>query len=706
LIFSSVLVIKSMLRFFNLILLLQVVFVVRTASQSDTLLTTGLDSAVVVSTTRLPTPLARTPYSIHQLEATDWQNGRQHLSLAPALSQLPGLLVLNPTNFAQDLRLSIRGFGARSAFGIRGIQIWVDGLPETTPDGQGQVDNLDGGLLQNADLLSGPASGMYGNAAGGVIQLQTEVPPQEAEVEARLSAGSYGFQRYTVKGGDQSGRYSWLAYGSHTRQDGYREHSQVENTLLNGRLRRQLGDRGQVELLLNYVNSPIAQDPGGLTAEALEANRRQAWRRNLFFNAGESVEQGRAGLTLDYQLREDWQLEAYTFALFRDFANRLPFEGGGAVDLLRQFYGAGGRLRHSGVLFGQPYRQVWGIDAQVQRDQRARYDNLEGELGALVLDQEEGFRSLGFYTVQEWQPVNRIWLTAALRYDANYLSVADAFLSDGNDSGDRNYHTLSPSIGLSYAFAKKHHLYANYSYSFETPTLSELSANPDGAQGFNESLQPQEAHNYETGIKGQLNKTLRYQLTAFYISLRQERQPYELSESPGRVFYRNAGASRRQGVESWVQWVPNHRWKGRLSYTFSDFVYEDYQTEDEVFNGNILPGIPRHNLSGMAQWQYFPAGLLLLEGRYLSYLFANDANTARVDAFLELNLRTTYTWSLQWGQLQAFGGVNNLMDARYVNNVRLNAFGGRYYEAAPGRNSYLGLKINLCRGAENGATAY
>lgn len=695
-----------MLRFFNLILLLQVVFVVRTVGQSDTLLTTGLDSAVVVSTTRLPAPAIRTPYSIHQLKETDWQNGRQHLSLAPALNQLPGLLVLNPNNFAQDLRLSVRGFGARSAFGIRGIQIWVDGLPETTPDGQGQVDNLDGGILNQASLLSGPASGMYGNAAGGVIQLQTEAPPEVTMAEARLSAGSYGFQRYTLKGGGRSGGYSWLAYGAHTRQEGYRKHSRVENTLLNGRLRRQLGDRGQVELLLNYVNSPIAQDPGGLPAEALEDNRRQAWGRNLLYDAGESVEQGRAGLTLDYALKEDWQLEAYGFALFRDFSNQLPFEGGGAVDLFRQFSGLGGRLRHSGTLLGQPWRQVWGVDAQAQRDQRERFDNLEGERGDLVFNQDEVFRSLGLYTVQEWQPVNRIWLTAALRYDANQLSAEDAYLSDGDDSGDRNYHTLSPSIGLSYVFAKQHHLYANYSYSFETPTLSELSANPDGAQGFNESLQPQEAHNYETGIKGQLNKTLRYQLTAFYISLRQERQPYELSESPGRVFYRNAGASRRQGVESWVQWVPNHRWKGRLSYTFSDFVYEDYQTEDEVFDGNILPGIPRHNLSGMAQWQYLPAGLLLLEGRYLSDLFANDANTARVAGFLELNLRATYTWSLHWGQLQAFGGINNLMDACYVNNVRLNAFGGRYYEAAPDRNAYLGLKITLDRGAENGSTAY
>jgi iron complex outermembrane receptor protein len=688
---------KSMFRSFVIILSLQLLGVAIAAAQSDTLLATGLDSAIVVRATRLPVPAIRAPYSIHQLEEADWQNGRQHLSLAPALHQLPGLLVLNPNNFAQDLRLSVRGFGARSAFGIRGIQIWVDGLPETTPDGQGQVDNLDGGILNQASLLSGPASGMYGNAAGGVLQLQTEAPPESTMAEARLSAGSYGFQRYTLKGGGQSGAYSWLAYGAHTRQEGYREHSRVENTLLNGRLRRQLGDRGQVELLLNYVNSPIAQDPGGLPADALSEDRRQAWGRNLLYDAGESVEQGRAGLTLDYALTEDWQLEAYGFALFRDFSNLLPFEGGGAVALFRQFSGLGGRLRHTGTLLGQPWRQVWGVDAQAQRDQRERFDNLEGERGDLVFNQDEVFRSLGLYTVQEWQPVSRIWLTAALRYDANHLSAEDAFLSDGNDSGERSYQNFSPSAGISYGFAPGQHAYFNYSYSFEAPALSELSANPGGAQGFNEDLLPQQAHNYEVGLKGQLASKLAYRVAAFYIQLEQERLPYELSDSPGRVFYRNAGRSRRQGVESWLQWSPFSNWKGRLSYTFSDFVYQDYEVSGLVLDGNVLPGIPHHLWSGMAEWKYLPKGTLTLEGRYLSELFADDANTATAAAFVELNFRATYGIAFAWGEVQAFGGINNLLDARYVSNVRLNAFGGRYFEAAPGRNVYLGLQIALQR---------
>ena len=266
-------------------------------------------------------------------------------------------------------------------------------------------------------------------------------------------------------------------------------------------------------------------------------------------------------------------------------------------------------------------------------------------------------------------------------------------LTNGDDSGDLQYHTLSPSVGLSYEYAKAHHGYVNYSYSFETPTLSELSANPSGAQGFNEDLDPQYANNYEVGIKGVLKERLRYQLSGFLIRLSGERLPFELADSPGRVFYRNAGSSRRQGVESWLEWSPVSVLKARLSYVFSDFIFEDYEVEGERYDGNLQPGVPRHLWSGMLQWNYNASGQVVLEGRYMSEIFVNDSNSVIAEEFLELNLRMMHSVPLKWGQLSAFGGVNNLLDTRFVNNVRLNAFGGRYFEAAPGRNFYFGLQF-------------
>jgi iron complex outermembrane receptor protein len=678
------------------------------AQSLDTLLTVTLDP-VVVEATRLPTEALRVPYAISRLDQHDWGGGRQQLSLAAPLSNLPGLLVLNPNNFAQDLRLSVRGFGARSAFGIRGVKILVDGLPETTPDGQGQVDNLDAGLIAGAALLSGPASGMYGNAAGGVVRLETEDPPEQPFIEVRLSGGSYEFQRYQLKSGGQTGAYRWIAYGSHTRQEGFREQSRMENTLLNAKIQRQFGVSGQLEVLLNYVNSPIAEDPGGLSRELFEKDPSQAWSSNRTFVAGEAVEQGRVGLRWSREWVDGKAIEVYGFYLFRDFNNRLPFEAGGAVQLFRNYAGGGIRLRGGQVLAGRHYRSVLGVDVERQTDRRKRHDNLEGAIGPLVFDQLEVFSMVGLYWVQEWSPLQDIWLTVALRYDFNHLVADDRLVSNGDASGTSRYQNLSPSLGGSYAVLKNHHLYGNYSYSFETPALSELSVNPDGAAGFNKQLQPQRAHNYELGAKGQLASWLNYQTAVFYLQLNNELVPYELSNSPGRFFYRNAGASTRKGVEAALRWQARPRLFGRLSYTFSDFSYTDYEVDGVQFGGQQLPGIPKHLVAGQVAFVYSKTGRATLEGRYLSRLYADDANTAFAEAFLELNLLfsqkfpwkalelTLFSQKFPWKALEltTFGGVNNLLNATYVNNVRLNAFGGRYFEAISGIHVYAGIQVRL-----------
>lgn len=667
------------------------------AQQSDSLLQSSLDS-VFVRATHLPTQALRLPYAIGQLNEADWGGGRQQLSMAEPLSQLPGLLVLNATNFAQDLRLSVRGFGARSAFGIRGLKILVDGLPQTTPDGQSQIDNLDGGMMTGAELLRGPASGLYGNAAGGIIRLETEAPPEEGMAEARFSTGSYGFRRYELKGGGATGDYRWLAYGSHTQSEGFREHSSMQRSLFNGRVQRKLGERGKLELLLNYLYSPTTEDPGGLTRELLETAPAEAWAANRRFNASETVQQGRAGLRWEQQLSGGQQLEVYSFYLVRDFGNFLPFERGGAVELLRQFAGMGARLRSEGELAGRLHRRLIGVSLQQQADRRRRFDNLEGLRGGKTLDQLESFRTAALYTVQEWEAMPKLWLTAALRYDFNLLAVGDDFLADGDDSGDIQYHNISPSLGLSYAWSGGQHIYANYSYSFEAPALSELSANPDGG-GFNLRLQPQRAHNYELGAKGRAARWLRYDLALFYLQLSNELVPFEVDGQPGRLFFRNAGASQRQGVELALRAEPSGPFSGRLSYTLSDFRYQTYELPSASgpisFQGNRLPGIPQHLLAGQAAWAYAAEGLLSLEGRYLSAIFADDANANTAGAFFELNIRIAQ--QLQWKGVawSFFGGLNNLLDTAYASNVRLNAFGGRFFEPAPGRNGYVGVGVAL-----------
>ena len=661
------------------------------AQQADTLLFDILDS-VIVTASRLESREGGQPFSLSVLSREQIQEGQQQLTLDEALAGVPGLFMMGADNFSQDIRLSLRGFGARAAFGIRGIKVMVDGLPESTPDGQGQVDNIDVGLLGQAEVVRGPASGLYGNAAGGVISFASEEPPAQPFAEARLSGGSFGFQRYQLKGGGQQGRLGFLAYGSHTRTYGYREHSKMQATLFNGKLNYDYSTKGRLQFLLNFVDSPEAEDAGAISRESFAENRRQAWSRNLDFDAGEAVRQGRVGVRWEQAWSEHHQVEARLFYLSRDFENRLPFEAGGIVELERQFFGVGFSYRYQGELGSLPYRFRLGMDAEQQQDSRQRFDNLAGRPGEQSLQQEEIFRSLGLFWVQELELSARLKALLSTRFDALKLEARDHFLADGDDSGSTPYHNFNPSLGLLYAYSPRLRINANLSTSFETPALSELSANPMGG-GFNPGLSPQRAVNYELGLGGVIGKRLHYQLTSFYITLQDELVPYELEDSPGRTFYRNAGRSSRQGVEASLGGQIMSGLSASLAYTWSDFVYLEYLSSAGNLRGKHLPGVPSH--FAFLNFRYVhPSGLLAsLRCRYTGALYTNDANAEQDNAYLDLGLRLNYSHRWKKWRLAPFLGINNLLNARYNSNVRINAFGGRYYEPAPGIHGFLGVKV-------------
>lgn len=706
---------------------------------TDTLLPVLLDS-VTVTSTRLKNEELDAPMSLTVVSREFIQPAQQQLSINEALANVPGLLALNADNFAQDARISIRGFGARSAFGIRGIQVAVDGLPESTPDGQGQIDNIDPGLLSSAEVIRGPSSGLYGNAAGGVISFKTEEPPARPFSEARFSAGSFGFQKYQLKGGGSKGRLGWIAYGSHTRLGGYREHSRVESSLFNGRVhwaygagekekeRLRGGEKGsgggeekirhgeesgggdgyvynhyesndqkpggQFQLLLNYLDSPVAEDPGSLALDDVREDRRQAFPRNVSFNAGEAVRQGRGGIRWKHQWKRNQEMEAYAFYLFRDFSNRLPFEAGGIVELDRQYAGLGASYSQAGKLGALPYRFKLGLDLASQADGRRRFDNLAGAVGLLNFDQRETFRSVGFYWLQEAELADALSATLSTRFDAVRLAADDRFLADGDESGRLSYESFNPSLGVLYTLNPAARLFANFSTSFETPALSELSANPGGG-GFNENLLPQRAVNYELGLRGLARSRLRYQLALFFIDLQDELLPFELEAFPGRLFYRNAGQSRRLGLEASLDWQLRSGLTASLSYTFSDFTYSRYSTPEGDFAGNRLPGIPRH--FGFFGLRYLHASGLLagLRCRYVGALYADDANAAQDNAYLDAGLRLGYSRNFSKWSLHPFFGVNNLLGAEYNDNIRINAFGGRYYEPGAGRHFWGGVRVRL-----------
>jgi iron complex outermembrane recepter protein len=637
---------------------------------------------IIVTATRLEKPLDAVPAAVSVLNAQDVQLARQQIGLDESLAQVPGLFMQDRYNFAQDLRISIRGFGARANFGIRGVRIFVDGIPETLPDGQGQVDSIDLGSVQRITVLRGSASALYGNAAGGVILIDSELPPEQTTIDGRFSLGELGFGKQQLKAGGTSGKLGWLVNLADFEMDGFREQSQVESRSLNGVLRYALSADSNFRAAFNFTDQPTSDDPGALTRAEADANPRQAAPASIDFDGGESLEQQRIGFVYDKSFGEHHDLTARNYYVWRNFENALAFQPGGAVTIDRFFVGGGLMYTNRGNLAGRDNRLMLGVDVDSQRDDRKRFDNNFGTPGALVFSQIEKVADIGVFVQDELALGADTTLTVGARHDRVRLDADDRFLANGDDSGRRTLSQTSPMVGLLHSVSPEVNLYANIGTSFETPTTTEL-ANPAGG-GFNPTLDPQLATNYEVGMKGLLAQRNRYSLALFHIDVKDELVPFELAGSPGRSFFRNAGRSTREGIEVGASSEPMEGLTLSLAYTYSDFTFE---------NGGLIPGQPRNVAHGGISW-HGKAGLFAsLDGLYVGHFFADDANTVRSGDYALANLRLGYSMdrgALRWS---VFGGANNLFDESYDANIRLNAFADRYFEPGPPRNTYAGVEL-------------
>ena len=644
---------------------------------------------VTVNATRAERTLEEIPAAVSAVGQDEIQLGTEQLGIDESLASVPGLFFQNRYNFAQDLRASIRGFGARSNFGIRGIKIIVDGIPETLPDGQGSIDGVDIGSARQISVIRGPASSLYGNASGGAIIIETEQGPAEPFAELRASRGDYGFSKVQLKTGGERGDLNYLLNASKTEIEGYRDHSEAENTQFNGRFELGVADKSSVIATIHHTDQPLANDPGGINAEDAAEDPTQARGRNVDFDAGEALEQTRVGLLYKTELAVGQDFEARVYHTSRDFSNKLPFEGGGSVLLDRSFTGAGLKYLITGTLGGKQNRILIGLDYDRQDDDRSRFNNLNGVLGAKSFEQNELVTSTGLYLQDEIKLSEAMELTLGARYDDLNFDVSDRFMADGDDSGDISFEQFSPMVGLSFATNDTTRLYATVSTAFESPTTTEF-ANPSGG-GFNQSLDPQESTNYEIGIKSRTDQQS-FEVAVFHIDVEDELTPFELADQPGRSFFENAGASDRDGIE--IAYTRKLAAGFELSgaYTYSDFVFASFRNADgDSFDGNRIPGIPRSLLNADLTWYGETGFYASWNTRLTGNMVADNANTTSIDSYTVSNLRLGYNGFLGDWEYSPFAGVNNLFDEEYNNNIRINAFGKRFFEPAPERNFFFGI---------------
>ena len=654
---------------------------------------------IVVSVLRSPVRLDRLPFSASVLAGPELAEGNTGLFIEEALHGLPGVRVQNRYNPSAGERISIRGFGARSQFGVRGIKILVDGIPATLPDGQTTLDHLDIGSLGRVEALRGPAAALYGNGAGGVILFSSAAPYAGAyRQQATVVAGSDGLLRLQATGSGTAGSVGFRASVARSHFDGFRNntsdsgedpYSKADRTTVNAGLTSSVGG-GTLAVQLSGLDLD-ALNAGSLPASLFGEGSNQAWGFNVARRTRKYVRQGQAGVSWSGAVGGlEGAFSAY--GVRRELDNPIPTS---VIDLKRN--GTGVRLALAKEWDGEAgaARLDFGVEGEVQSDDRQNSANDGGERGALTLDQQERVRAAALFGQFHLPVTGRLDVVGALRFDHFNFSTDDRFVAADNpdDSGSRGMTGLNPSLGI-HLDLDGHGLFASVARSFETPTTTELANQPDRAGGFNPNLEPQRGWTVEGGLRGDLSGRAAYDLAAFSSSLTNQLVPFEVPTAPGRRFYRNAGRSRVRGFEASVRTVLSSLLTGRLAYGFVSAHFTEFSVGGDTFDGNRVPGIAPHRIeaslrAGRGPW----FGEVRLEAR--GDMPANDANDATADGYTLVDARFGAT-GVRTGNLRLspFAGVTNITNTRYASSVVVNAFGGRYFEPGPDRGGYLGLSVS------------
>jgi iron complex outermembrane receptor protein len=670
---------------------------------------------VVVTATRVDQPSLEIPASIDRLYGEDLREGRPQVNLSESLGRVPGIVVLNRQNYAQDLQISSRGFGARATFGVRGIRMIADGIPASMPDGQGQSATFDLGSASRVEVLRGPFSSMYGNASGGVINVITEDGPAVPTLEAGLYAGSFDTWRSALKFGGQWGSLNAIGDLSRFSTDGYRDHSATVRDQLNAKGRITLGSATALTLVANSLRQPDTQDPLGLTRAQAQQNPQQVVPQAIQFNTRKTIEHDQAGATLDHALSDATRLQAsaWTGSRFVEqflaipLANQLaPSSSGGVVNLDRGFGGAALRVFSDAQLGGKGLRLSAGVEYERMDERRRGYINDFGVQGALKRDEDNVVSSTGVFAQAEWKFAEHWSAHAGLRSSKVEFTSTDNFITgnplNGDDSGSKDYSATTPVAGIVYRLDAASSLYANFGRGFETPTFVELAYRNPPATGLNFALEPSLSRHFEIGYKVVKPGLARGTVALFDIETSDEIVIDQ--SSGGRATYKNAGRTQRRGFEFGAESLLPGPFEVRAALTYLNAEFLDSFTTvtgtpavaATVAAGNVLPGVPKTQFYAEAAWRHAPTGFrAAAELLYRDRVAVNDINSEFADAFTVLNLVFGFQQQGAKWRLSEFVRVDNVSGESYIGSVVVNDANGRYYEPAPQRSILLGVQASL-----------
>jgi iron complex outermembrane receptor protein len=661
-----------------------------------------------VTVTRTPEPLERAPVAAFVVDSATIRRGQLTVGLDEALANVPGVYVANRYNFSLDQRLSIRGFGSRANFGLRGVKVLLDGVPQTLPDGQSQLNNVDFGTLDRIEVLRGASSALYGNASGGIISLHSQgAGPEPFAQRVRAEYGSFGTDKWqsftSARRGPLSGTLSVSRFTTtNFRQQGYAD------------LRRLSAD-GQwaitggtlLDVRFSAADDPHAQNPGALTPAEFAANPDSAAATNIRRGADKDVTQQQLSASARHTDAAGNQYELTLYGLLRDLDNPLatPPPGSTAPNVgtyvkIGRVVG-GGRASTTYHLSADPRvpRVTGGVELQRLRDNRQNFTSISGApTSTVLLDQREVVTELGPFAQVVWTPNERLLVGLGGRYDRVSFGVTDHYLGDGVDnSGSRVLSSWNWSAGASYVVHDAFVPYVNVSTSFETPTTTELANQPGSTGGFNTSLDPQKSNNYEAGFRGRVTRWATYTATVYRSDVRDAIIQYR--EVGGRAFFQNAGRTRNDGLELGVSVFPIAGIRVFGNYTFSNYRFSEYRivtgTSVDTLDGNRVAGVPRNFARLGLRAGPFRGVALDVDQTITSSIYADDDNTLLVNGLGAGVTNARLSWDGRLGQASfaPFIGVNNIFDKLYVGSVTVNGTFNRVLEPAPRRNVYVGAEI-------------
>ena len=657
---------------------------------------------VVVTATRIDTAPFDVPASIDLIGGDSIRSGRAQVNISESLGSVPGLLARDRQNYAQDVQISVRGFGARASFGIRGVRLYVDGIPATLPDGQGQITNVDLGSADRIEVLRGPFSALYGNSSGGVIQVFSEEGTGAPTLGFGVSGGSDGALRLSAKFSGATGNFGYVASTSRFTSDGYRDHSAVERTLGNVKLTLAPDADSKFTLLANSLSLPKAEDPLGLTRAQFEADPRSADPAASNFNTRKTVDQLQGGLVYERRLDANHSLRALVYSGDRrtDAFQSIPpgpqanpLHPGGVISLSRRYSGTDLRWTVKGALGEMPASLVAGLAYDKLAEHRIGYQNFVGTTlgvqGALRRDENNDVSNFDQYLQAALQITPALSVNAGLRHSRVKFASTDHYIVGTNpdDSGSTAFGATLPVVGVLYALSPELHLYATAGQGFETPTLNELAYRPGGATGLNFNLQSARSKSVEAGVKARVAGLGEF--TAAVFETRTHNEIVTQTNTGGRATFQNAGATRRTGIELGGSAALAENLRAQAAVTWLDARYsEGFGT---VPADNKIPGIAAQSLFAGLSWA--PAQGLRggIEGRYLSKVYVNDANKDAASGYFIASASLGYGMRLGSWDLNGFARIDNLFDRAYIGSVIVNEGNNRFFEPAPGRTWTAGV---------------